>query len=210
MAARHSKELKSVLREYINKPGTAGEKLRLRLQATSVESRLNLLKNVKGDNGYTGLHGATLKNDLETMKSMLQDFTWEQKYDVAKIRSSFNYTAVHLAAHHGCSSIITYLLTDFSQQQRYDVLKMQCDDGATPLHDAALKQQGEVIHTILTLLTAQQQIQLLNITNKKGKKVPDIRPELHKEVTVLISQGVVEFYVLSRIFCRFFYRFIQI
>ena len=155
--------------------------------------------NVRGDkySDNTGPHRAALYNDLETMKYMLEGFTADEKYDVLKIQDSIGSSALHFAAGNGYSSIITYLLTDLSQQQKCNLLQLQDNDGNTPLHYAASNQKSEAVQAILTSLSPQQQIQLLDIKNNEGQTVTAIRPEVYKELPVLISQGNAMLHILQ-------------
>ena len=194
----YSKELENALKNYIDNRADGKVEVRQLLQQMSSVDRYSLLMNVRGNwNSYAGPHIATIYNDLGTMKYMLQELTGDQKFDVLNIQSSGGISALHFAAWHGYSSIITYLLTDLSQQQKFNLLQLQQKKGDTPLHDAASQEKPEAVQAILTSLSPQQHIQLLNIKNKKGQTVTDIRPEVYKEIPVLISQGIVILHILQ-------------
>ena len=195
----YSKELKNVLKKYIDNSADGKEELRQLLQQTSSVDRYSLLMNVRGDkhSGNTGPHIAAKYNDLETMKCMLEGFTTDQKYDVLKIQGGYGSSALHCAAGEGYSSIITYLLTDLSQQQKYNLLQLQKEDGDTPLHRAASQQKSEAVQAILTSLSLPLLLQLINIKNNKHKKVTDIRPEIYNELPVQRSKGIMIFHILQ-------------
>ena len=144
----YSQELEIALKKYIDSEGADGKvELRQLLQQTSPVDRYSLLMNVRGDiyTGYRGPRLAAKYNDLETIKTMLEGFTGEQKYDVLKIQGYAGISALQCAAYFGHSSIITYLLTDLSQQQKFKLLKLQKRDGDTPLHDAASRHHSEAV-----------------------------------------------------------------
>ena len=194
----YSKELKNVLKKYIDNSADGKEELRQLLQQTSSVDRYSLLMNVRGDKyGNAGPHVAAGKNDLETMKCMFEGFTVDKKYEVLKIQGGGGVSALHFAAYYGFQSIITYLLTDFSQQQKYNLLKLQDVDGATPLHDAASQQKSEAVQAILTSLSLPLLLQLLNIKNKEDKTAADIRPEIYDELPVQTSQGIVMLHIIQ-------------
>ena len=149
--------IESALNNYMESgKEEGGDKLREQLKKESADKRYELLINVegvaagrfrmkigshtvnvlsKGEN-WTGLHSATLADDLETIKYMLDDFSSNQKYDVVKIQKSDKLTALHIAADRGHTSIIYYLLSNLSQQQKYDLLKFQNNEGDTRLHSS--------------------------------------------------------------------------
>ena len=191
--------MEKALKKYIDSLSADGKKeLRQLLQQTSSVDRYSLLMNVRGDKySYSGPHFAAWGNDLETMKCMLERFTSDQKYNVLKIQDYDGRSALHFAAWYSCPSIITYLLTDLSQVPKYDLLRLQDYDRDTPLHCAASQQKSEAIQAILTSFSPPQQMQLLNIKNKKRQTIPDIRPEVYKELPVVISQGIVILHVLQ-------------
>ena len=197
----NSKELGIALKKYIDNRADGKEELRQLLQQkSSVDNKYSLLMDVRGDKygSITGPHIAAKYNDLETMKYMLKEFTFDQKYDLLKIKGGKSgLSALHYAARNNRSLIITCLLTDFSQQQKYSLLQLQDEDGYTPLHRAAHEQKLEAVQAILTSLSLQQQIKLLNIKSKKGQTVTDIRPEIYKEYPVLIRLGIVILHIFT-------------
>ena len=193
----YSRELETVLRKYIDSwKGKGRDRLRELLKNESVDARRELLMNVKeGVFGtWTGLHGVTYADDLETIKYMFNNFSANQKCDVVKIQDYAKYTALHTAAELGHTSIMNYLLSNLSQQQKYDLLKIQTRFGDTPLHIAADNKKGKTVQVIISSVSSPLLIQLLNIKNNKGQTVADIRREVHDEVLVLISQGMMAIY----------------
>ena len=87
------------------------ERLRDLLKNKSVDTRYELLINVRGVGQYgtwTGLLKATYDDDLENIKYMLDGFSIDQKYDVVKMQDSARWTALHFAALYSRTSIINY------------------------------------------------------------------------------------------------------
>ena len=123
-------ELENAMKRYIDSDRSNRvehrDRLRELLKNESVDTRYRLLMNVRGVefNTSTGVHRAAYKNDLESIRYMLDGFPSDKKYDVLKIQRSDGSTPLHIAAFCGYSSIITYLMTDLSQQQKYDILKI--------------------------------------------------------------------------------------
>ena len=191
-------EMEKALKKYIDSMSVDGkEELRQLLQQTSSVDRYSLLMNVRGDKyGNAGPHVAAGKNDLETMKCMLEGFTVDKKYDVLKIQGGHRASALQYATARGHLSIITYLLTDLSQRRKYNLIQLQDNDGDTVLHEAAFQQQSELVQAILTSLSLPLLPQLLNIKNKKGETAVDIRPEIYDELSVQTSQGIVMLHAL--------------
>ena len=203
----YNSDLEAELKEYIDGWREGRDRLRELLKNKSVDTRYELLMNVRGSSGIntgrlfkllgmpaerstlTGIHSAAIANDVETVRYMLDNFSAYQKYDVVKIQDSNKYTALHYAAERGYTSIINYLLSNLSQQQKYDLLKIQDGDGNTALHRAAINKKVETVQAIISSVSSPLQIQLFNIKNKERQTVTDIRPKLHYELRALISQG---------------------
>ena len=190
-------ELENAMKRYIDSDLSnrveRGDRLRELLNNESVDTRYELLMNVRGVeySTLTGLHEAARTNDLESIKNMLNGFPPEKKYNALKILTSVGRTPLHTAAHWGYSSIITYLMTDLSQQQKYDLLKIQDKCGVTPLHDAASRGRAESYRAILASVSYHLLLELFNIKNNDGKSAADIRPELKDEFSLSIAQGMI-------------------
>ena len=192
--ATYSSELETVLRKYIDSWGEGRDRLRELSKNASADNRYSLLMNVKGVfSAFTGVHRGAFANDLETIKYMLDNLSCNQKYDVMQIQPRGKYTALHIAAAYCCTSIINYLLSNLSQQQKYNLLKIQDMHGYTALHRSASRKKVEANQTIISSVPTPLLIQLLNIKNKEGQTVTDIKPELYIKLPVLINQGMIVF-----------------
>ena len=131
------------------------------------------------------------KNDLDSIRDMLDGFPSDKKYDVLKIQHSYDNTPLHITADQGHSSIMTYLITDLSQQHKYDILKMQDMWGNTALHRAAYYSKVEACRAILASVPYHLLLELLNIKNSNRKSPVYIRPELNQEFPLSIAQGMI-------------------
>ena len=207
-------ELENAMKRYIDsdesnraESGTCN-RLRELLKNESVNSRYDLLMNVRGDkySPWTGLHEAAVVNDLESIRYMLDGFPSDKKYDVLKIKNNLGNTPLHSAAYRGYSSIITYLMTDLSQQQKYDIFKIQDEDGDTALHRASSASRVEVYRVIAASVPYRLLLELLNIKNNRGKSAADIRPELKDEFPLSIAHGtiIIKFHVKQLISLKYF------
>ena len=180
--ATNSSELEKALEEYIDSPsGDGRNRLRKLLMSASLITRLNLLLHVRGRSytTWTGLHGAALSNDLESITCMLFGLTSSQKYDVLKIQTQQKETALHKAAFHGHSTIVAHFIEDLSEQQKYDLLKLQDSHEDTVLHNAASQEQADVVQVILASVSSQSCKQLMRIKNKSKKTFTDTWPQLN-------------------------------
>ena len=184
-------ELENVMKRYID-GGKGRDRLRELLKNESVDSRYELLMNVKGvEYELTGLYEAARNNDLESIRYMLDGFPPEKEYNALKIQTSIGRTPLHWAAYRGHSSIITYLLTDLPKQQKYNILKIQDRCGDTALHCAASENSVEAYRAIVASVPYHLLLELLNIKNNDGNSAADIRPELNDEFSLSIAQGVI-------------------
>ena len=193
--AVYSSELETVLRKFINSSGgKGGDKLRELLKNESVDSRYELLMNVRGvrNSTFTALHAGAVANDLESIRHLCDGFSASQKCDAVQLQAiGTERTALHFAAVAGYTSIINYLLSDLSQQQKYDLLKLKNEYGNTPLHLATIHNYVKTVEAIKSSVALPLLTQLLNIENNEEKTVTDIRPELYNKPTLAISQGNV-------------------
>ena len=189
-------ELENAMKKYIDSDlsNRAERRVRLRewLKNKSVDTRYDLLMNVRGvkDSKRTGVYEAAYANDLESIRSMLDGFPSDKKYDVLKIQISNGKTPLHTAAYCGYSSIITYLMTDLSQQQKYDLLKIQDMYGDTALHEAAFENRVQAYRVILASVPYHLLLKLLNFKNDDGESAADIRPELNDKYPLSTTQGM--------------------
>ena len=187
-------ELENAMKRYIDTPGEnrgqGRDKLVALLRTESVDTKYDLLMNVRGNSsGLTGIHEAARANDLGIIKNMLDGFPPNKKYDVLKIQSCNDRTPLHFAAYWGHCSIITYLMTNLSQQQKYDIHMMRDRHGDTPLHLAATNEGVKAFHSIIASVPCHMLLDLLNVKNYQGKSAADIRPEINDEFPVSIVQG---------------------
>ena len=188
--AKNREKTENAMKKYID-DGQGRDRLRELLKNESVDSRYELLMNVRGggDSTWTGVHKAAVAGDLESIRYMLDGFPPDKKYDVLKIQKSDGRTPLHIAACYGCSSIIACLITDLSQQQKYDILKIQDQSGDTALHEAAYMNRVEAYRAILASVPYHLLIELFNIKCNDGKSAVDIRAELNDESPLSIAQG---------------------
>ena len=189
--AKNREKTENAMKKYID-DGQGRDRLKELLKNESVDSRYELLMNVRGggDSTWTGVHKAAVAGDLESIRYMLDGFPPDKKYDVLKIQKSDGRTPLHIAACYGCSSIIACLITDLSQQQKYDILKIQDQSGDTALHEAAYMNRVEAYRAILASVPYHLMLQLLDIKNKYGESAADIKPELDDEFTHSMNQGM--------------------
>ena len=142
--ARYSPKLEKVMKKYIDY-GEHTNRLRALLNNESVESRYNLLMDVRVEkplSSWTGLDEGARVDDLESIRCLLDGFPPDKKYDTLTRQCYDGRTPLHFAAFSGHSSIITYLMADLSQQQKYE------GGGDTALHDAASKNKAEAYQAI--------------------------------------------------------------
>ena len=183
--ARYSRKLENVMKKYIDY-GEHTNRLRALLNNESVESRYNLLMDVRVEkplSSWTGLDEGARVDDLESIRCLLDGFPPDKKYDTLTRQCYDGRTPLHYAAFGGHSSIMTYLMADLSQQQKYDVLAIQDMGGDTALHKA------EAYRAILVLISGHLQLKLLNVKNKYRKSPADIRPELIEEFPLATAHG---------------------
>ena len=183
-------KLKQELKEYIDS-GNGKDKLRETLLLTSPENRFNVLKTVKGlDGTWTGLHRAARENHFELIASMMDGFAAADKYYLVQMQKKDGKTGLHFVATNGNTSMLSYLVDGFSLEQKHDLFSQKDKDEGTALHNAASEYHGETVNFMLSSVSSHLLKELLKIKNKDGQTVTDIRPELHDEVPLLISEGM--------------------
>ena len=140
-----------VLCALASEEGPSLETIRLAGDAIPISECL-----ASNDDGETGLHLATKKNDLEIMKYFLDKGNLNE-------RTSAGSTALHLAVSHGNGTATELLLG------RGADICMTTHDGDTPLHLAAFENSNELD----ALLSAQ------GVENTINKKDKDGRTAIH-------------------------------
>ncbi|XP_067945306.1 uncharacterized protein [Watersipora subatra] len=137
---------------------------------SSLTVRYEALMNGEGNYGFTPIHRAATRKDIDSMTRMLTGLTFMQQYKILQKSAANDSTALHNAAYKGHTGIALVLLSNLPSSKRFSLLKIQDSDGDTALHVAANRKNENTLQILLASVDTDQQEELLKIINKKNEK----------------------------------------